>query len=121
MGVEGRRGGLDLESDIGHMTFNDILNKSRDMLATQARNVGQALVHHGMQRPGVAAALLLGGGLATGVGGGIAGNMALRAQVEHQQAQFCPPHRSVDNKYEPAALVVRQSRMRGERGRQEGA
>ena len=97
------------------MTFNDILNKSRDMLATQARNVGQALVHHGMQRPGVAAALLLGGGLATGVGGGIAGNMALRAQVEHQQAQI--ESTRADAQREINALAARLGELQAEANR----
>src|SRR5690606_38861458 len=115
VGVEGRRGGLDLESDIGHMTFNDILNKSRDMLASQARNVGQALLHHGMQRPGVAAALLLGGGLPMGVGGGIAGNVALRAQVDQRQAQIETTR--ADAQREINALAARLGELQAEANR----
>ncbi|MGH8074591.1 MAG: M23 family metallopeptidase [Lysobacter sp.] len=97
------------------MTFNDILNKSRDMLASQARNVGQALVHHGMQRPGVAAALLLGGGLAIGVGGGIAGNLALRAQVDQQQAQI--ENTRADAQREINALAARLGELQAEANR----
>ena len=66
------------------MTYIDIVNKSRDLLASVARQAANA----GARRPGAAAALLLGSGLAIGAGGGIAGNMALRAQVEQQQVRI---------------------------------
>ncbi|KGM53012.1 hypothetical protein N792_01970 [Lysobacter concretionis Ko07 = DSM 16239] len=42
-------------------------------------------------------------------------------QFRSEQAQFRPPHRGVNQIYEPAALVIRQSRMRGQRERQEWA
>jgi murein DD-endopeptidase MepM/ murein hydrolase activator NlpD len=66
------------------MTYNDILNKSRDLLSF----CGQRIADLGARRPAAAAALLLGTGLAIGAGGGIAGNLALRGQVEQQQAQI---------------------------------
>ncbi|KGM56555.1 hypothetical protein N799_03100 [Lysobacter arseniciresistens ZS79] len=66
------------------MTYNDIVNKSRGLLASMT---GQ-FVRSVARRPGPAAALLLGGGLMIGAGGGIAGNLALRAEVEQQQVRI---------------------------------
>lgn len=97
------------------MTYLNIVNKSRDALADNAKRFASFLHHHGVLRPGVASALLLVGGLAAGIGGGIAGNLALRAQVEQQQAQIEATRE--DAQREINALAARLGELQAEANR----
>ena len=97
------------------MTYIDMVNNAGDKLASQVRRAAQRLVHHGVQRPGLAAALLLGSGLAIGVGGGIAGNLALRAEVQQQQAQV--ERTRADAQREINALAARLGELQAEANR----
>lgn len=114
MGVDGRRVGLDLESDIGHMTYN-FLDKSRETVATQASRFADFVLHHGVRRPGMASVLLLGTGLAVGLGAGVAGNLALRAKVEQQQASIEATR--ADAQREINALAARLGELQAEANR----
>ncbi|MGH8085530.1 MAG: M23 family metallopeptidase [Lysobacter sp.] len=97
------------------MTYTNMLDKSRDALATQASRFANFLAHHGARRPGVASALLLGTGLVVGIGGGIAGNLSLRAQVEQQQAQIEATR--ADAQREINALAARLGELQAEANR----
>ncbi|GAB2625267.1 peptidoglycan DD-metalloendopeptidase family protein [Novilysobacter erysipheiresistens] len=97
------------------MTYTNMLDKSREALATQASRFANFLAHHGARRPGVASALLLGTGLAVGIGGGIAGNLSLRAQVEQQQAQIEATR--ADAQREINALAARLGELQAEANR----
>lgn len=63
------------------MTYQDILNKSRGTWTVLAHRALQMAI----QRPLHAGALLLGGGLALGLGAGYAANHGVRDQVAQQQ------------------------------------
>ena len=97
------------------MTHINIVDKSRGALATRAKGVADFLLHHGLRRPGVASVLLLGTGLAVGIGGGIAGNLALRAQVEQQQVQIEATR--ADAQREINALAARLGELQAEANR----
>ncbi|MGY0797697.1 M23 family metallopeptidase [Lysobacter sp. A286] len=70
------------------MTYQDIVNKSRGRWASMAQRLLDGVTRQALQRPGPSAALLLGGGLALGIGAGVAGNLSLRHQVDVQQTQL---------------------------------
>ena len=97
------------------MTQINIVDKSRGALANRARGVVDFMLHHGLRRPGVASVLLLGTGLAVGIGGGIAGNLALRAQVEQQQVQIEATR--ADAQREINALAARLGELQAEANR----
>jgi len=97
------------------MTYTNMLDKSRDALVMQASRFANFLAHHGARRPGVASALLLGTGLAVGIGGGIVGNLSLRAQVEQQQAQIEATR--ADAQREINALAARLGELQAEANR----
>lgn len=62
------------------MTYQTILNDKTATRSFLTQWIGR--------RPGVTAVLLLGAGIGLGMGAGVAGNAALRAQVERQQVQL---------------------------------
>jgi murein DD-endopeptidase MepM/ murein hydrolase activator NlpD len=97
------------------MTYTNMLDKSRDALVMQASRFANFLAHHGARRPGVASALLLGTGLAVGIGGGVAGNLSLRAQVDQQQAQIEATR--ADAQREINALAARLGELQAEANR----
>ena len=93
------------------MTYQNIINASRAKLAS----VFQGAVHHGAQRPALAISLVLGTGLALGVGAGIADTARLRSQVNDQQAQIDTTRR--DAQREVNALAARLGELQAEANR----
>jgi murein DD-endopeptidase MepM/ murein hydrolase activator NlpD len=93
------------------MTYQDIVNKSRGTWASLGHRVLQA----GGQRPVLAAALLLGGGLAMGLGGGFAANASLRHQVADQQVLI--ESAQADAQREINALAARLGELQAEANR----
>lgn len=100
-----------MESDIELMTYQSIVNKSRDTLATILRHAGR----FGANRPGLAIALLLGGGIAVGAGATIGNNALLRSQVTQQQAQIDATRR--DAQREVNALAARLGELQAQANR----
>lgn len=93
------------------MTYQDILNKSRGTWASLAHRALQAA----MQRPIHAGALLLGGGLALGLGTGYVANHGLRDQMAQQQAQLNTAQ--ADAQREINALAARLGELQAEANR----
>lgn len=93
------------------MTYQSIVNKSRDTLATILRHAGR----FGANRPGLAIALLLGGGIAVGAGATIGNNALLRSQVTQQQAQIDATRR--DAQREVNALAARLGELQAQANR----
>ena len=92
------------------MTYS-IPHHSRTKLAIVMQRLGNLAFN----RPGLAAALLLGGGLALGTGAGIAANAALQAKVERQQAQIEATQR--DAQREINALAARLGELQAQANR----
>ena len=88
-----------------------IVNKSRDALATILRHAGR----FGANRPGLAIALLLGGGVAIGAGATIGNNALLRHRVDQQQAQIDATRR--DAQREVNALAARLGELQAQANR----
>lgn len=88
-----------------------IANISRTRLAIVMQRLGSLAFN----RPGIAASLLLGGGLALGVGAGVAANAALNAQVERQQVQIEATRR--DAQREINALAARLGELQAQANR----
>lgn len=93
------------------MTYQDILNTTRGTWASLAHRALQAA----LQRPFHAGALLLGGGLALGLGGGYAANSGLRDQVASQQTQISSAQ--ADAQREINALAARLGELQAEANR----
>jgi len=93
------------------MTYQMIVNKSRDALATILRHAGR----FGANRPGLAIALLLGGGVAIGAGATIGNNALLRHRVDQQQAQIDATRR--DAQREVNALAARLGELQAQANR----
>ena len=93
------------------MTYQLIVNKSRDALATILRHAGR----FGANRPGLAIVLLLGGGAAVGAGATIGNNALLRSQVNQQQAQIDATRR--DAQREVNALAARLGELQAQANR----
>ena len=93
------------------MTYQDILNTSRGTWASLAHRALQAA----LQRPIHAGALLLGGGLALGLGGGYMANHGLRDQVASQQVQISSAQ--ADAQREINALAARLGELQAEANR----
>ena len=93
------------------MTYQMIVNKSRDALATILRHAGR----FGANRPGLAIALLLGGGVAIGAGATIGNNALLRNRVDQQQAQIDATRR--DAQREVNALAARLGELQAQANR----
>ena len=77
--------------------------------------VMQRLGNLAFNRPGLAASLLLGGGLALGAGAGVAANAALQAKVERQQAQIEATRK--DAQREINALAARLGELQAQANR----
>lgn len=112
-GVEGRREGglLGLESDIGLMTYQSIVEHTRERLGHFFQQCGRA----GARRPALAIALLLGTGVCVGAGAGIADNRMLRAELAQQQTQIVATRR--DAQREINALAARMGELQAEANR----
>lgn len=93
------------------MTYQDILNKSRGTWTVLAHRALQMAI----QRPLHAGALLLGGGLALGLGGGYAANHGLRDQVAQQQVMV--DSAQADAQREINALAARLGELQAEANR----
>ena len=93
------------------MTYQDILNKSRGTWASLAHRALQAA----MQRPIHAGALLLGGGLALGLGTGYVANHGLRDQMAQQRAELSTAQ--ADAQREINALAARLGELQAEANR----
>lgn len=93
------------------MTYQDIVNNSRGRFASLLHRILQK----GVQRPGVAASLLLGAGLAAGAGGGIVANLSLQAKVAEQQASIDATR--ADAQREINALAARLGELQAEANR----
>ncbi|MHB8912416.1 MAG: peptidoglycan DD-metalloendopeptidase family protein [Lysobacter sp.] len=93
------------------MTYQLIVNKSRDALATILRHAGR----FGANRPGLAIALMLGSGVAIGAGATIGNNALLRSQVNQQQAQIDATRR--DAQREVNALAARLGELQAQANR----
>lgn len=93
------------------MTYQLIVNKSRDALATILRHAGR----FGANRPGLAIALLLGSGAAVGAGATIGNNALLRGQVNQQQVQIDATRR--DAQREVNALAARLGELQAQANR----
>ncbi len=93
------------------MTYQDILNTSRGTWASLAHRALQTAI----QRPLHAGALLLGGGLALGLGTGYAANHGLRDQVAQQQVQIGSAQ--ADAQREINALAARLGELQAEANR----
>ena len=93
------------------MTYQIIVNKSRDALATILRHAG----HFGARRPALAIVLLLGTGVSVGAGASIANNALLRSQVSQQQAQIDATGR--DAQREVNALAARLGELQAQANR----
>lgn len=100
-----------MESDIELMTYQLIADKSRDALATILRHAGR----FGANRPGLAIAVLLGGGVALGAGATIGNNALLRSQMVQQQAQIDATRR--DAQREVNALAARLGELQAQANR----
>lgn len=83
----------------------------RTKLAIVIQRLGNLAFH----RPGIAASLLLGGGLALGAGAGVAANAALQAQVARQQVQIQATQR--DAQREINALAARLGELQAQANR----
>lgn len=88
-----------------------IANHSRTKLAM----VVQRLANLALYRPGIAAAVLLGGGLALGMTAGVTANAALQAKVERQQVQIQTARR--DAQREINALAARLGELQAQANR----
>ena len=93
------------------MTYQSIVNKSRDALATILQHAGQ----FGARRPAIAIALILGTGVAVGAGAGMADNVVLRNQVNQQQVQIDATRR--DAQREVNALAARLGELQAQANR----
>ncbi len=93
------------------MTYQLIAQKSRDALSTILRHAGR----FGANRPGLAVALLLGGGVAVGAGATIGNNAKLRSQVSQQQIQIDATRR--DAQREVNALAARLGELQAQANR----
>ena len=112
-GTDGRREGglLGLESDIGLMTYQSIVEHTRERLGNFFHQCGRI----GARRPALAMALLLGTGVCVGAGAGIADNRMLRAELAQQQAQIAATRR--DAQREINALAARMGELQAEANR----
>lgn len=77
--------------------------------------LAQQLLYRAIQRPAAAAALLLGGGLALGLGVGVAGNLVLQSQLERQQAEVATIQAEAQR--EINALAARLGELQAEANR----
>lgn len=93
------------------MTYQLIVNKSREALATILRHAGR----FGAKRPGMAIVLLLGGGVAVGAGATVGNNALLRSQVSQQQVQLDTTRR--DSQREVNALAARLGELQAQANR----
>lgn len=93
------------------MTFQTIVNKSSDALANLLKQAGWA----GSRRPGMAAVLLLGTGIAVGTGASVGYTATLRSQVDSQQAQLHTTQREAQR--EINALAARLGELQAEANR----
>ena len=93
------------------MTFQSIVNKSRDTLTTILQHAGQ----FGARRPALAIALILGTGVAVSAGAGMADNVVLRNQVNQQQVQIDATRR--DAQREVNALAARLGELQAQANR----
>ena len=93
------------------MTYQDIVNNSRGRFASLLHR----MLQKGVQRPGIAASLLLGAGLAAGAGGGIVANLSLQAKVAEQQASIDATR--ADAQREINALAARLGELQAEANR----
>ena len=93
------------------MTYQSIVNKSRDALATILQHAGQFSAH----RPALAIALILGTGVSVGAGVGFADSALLRGQVNQQQAQIDATRR--DAQREVNALAARLGELQAQANR----
>lgn len=92
------------------MTYS-IPNHSRTKMAMVMQRLGNLAFN----RPGLAASLLLGGGLALGTGAGVAANAALQAKVERQQVQIEATRK--DAQREINALAARLGELQAQANR----
>lgn len=107
---EGGEGG-DRKSDIGHMTYHSILNKSRGPFS---RFLHQ-MAHKGARQPLLAVAILLGSGIALGGGASLAVTAGMRAEMRQQQAETDKIRR--DAQREVNALAARLGELQAEANR----
>ncbi|MGH8078338.1 MAG: peptidoglycan DD-metalloendopeptidase family protein, partial [Lysobacter sp.] len=93
------------------MTFQSIIDKSRDALAATLQYAGQ----FGARRPAIAIALVLATGVSVGASAGFVDNGLLRRQVNQQQAQIDATRR--DAQREVNALAARLGELQAEANR----
>ena len=77
--------------------------------------IGQQLLYRAIQRPVAAAALLVGGGLTLGLGIGVAGNLAMHAQLQQQRAAVAATQQEAQR--EINALAARLGELQAEANR----
>ncbi len=93
------------------MTYPSIVNKTRAGLAHWLQRAG----YWGAQRPALAIAVLLGGGVAIGASAGIVDNTMLRSKVQNQEAQLETTRRGAQR--EINALAARMGELQAEANR----
>lgn len=77
--------------------------------------MAQQLLYRAIQRPAAAAALLLGGGLTLGLGIGVAGNLAMHAQLQAQKEEVAATQQQAQR--EINALAARLGELQAEANR----